>query len=144
MEARTPIYGADGVADEDDTFKLQIADDLHKVFGIAGKIPVFDRGVGGEIGAAGAYIVEEDGGVVDLEAGGHKPPHVLIAAKAMREHHRATTDALHTHVISLKRRHGPSPAGVRFGQGQPRPRRPSKTTIRLAAAPVRVPNSGGR
>ena len=63
-----------------------------------------------EIRLARAHVVEEHDAVVVLEGGRDEPPHVLIAAEAVREEHGLRAVAEHVHVVagpdcSIHRRH---------------------------------------
>ena len=44
-----------------------------------------------QVRAAGPDVIEQDDPEIVLERGRNKPPHILIAPKAVREHHRTRT-----------------------------------------------------
>jgi hypothetical protein len=76
------------MADEDGIAEFERLAQLHDIGRVArqGAVPL--RIVGVEIRTASAYVIEQDDAIAVPEPIDHEPPHVLIAAKAMREHHR--------------------------------------------------------
>ena len=82
-----PDHRAHRVPDEDRAGEPQLAADLEHVGGIPLERSVLAPVVGGGVRLAGAHVVEEDHPVFILEGGSDEPPHVLVAAEAMREDH---------------------------------------------------------
>ena len=87
-----PDHRAHGVPDEDQIVQLELAADLEHVVGVTLERPVLEAVVRREVRAAGADVVEEDDAVFVLERRGDVPPHVLIAAEPVHEHHRLGPD----------------------------------------------------
>jgi hypothetical protein len=75
------------VADEDHPLEPEIPEDREDVVGVPLERAVPGRAVGREVRPAGADVVEEDGAVPVLERRSDEPPHVLVAAEAVGEHH---------------------------------------------------------
>src|ERR1043165_5712398 len=102
------------MTDEDDVVQVEAGDNVEDILSVSLERRISLRIVGAEIGAAGSDIIEKDDSIVVLEGGNDEPPHVLIASKAMREHHRLHTAAEDLHVVApddfgrrdLAHRHG--------------------------------------
>ena len=80
--------------------QLQLAADLDHIVRVSCQRAVFLRIVGREIGSAGADVIEQDRAEVLLERRRHEPPHVLIAAEPVREHHGALAGPPRLHVVT--------------------------------------------
>src|SRR5215210_4567619 len=68
--------------------QLELAADLQNVVSVTLQRVVFGEVVGREIGPPRANVVEQHDLVLTLESRRDQAPHVLIAAEAVREHHR--------------------------------------------------------
>jgi len=100
------------MAHENGILELERAADLHHLLGVAVEALIELWGIGLEIGPPVSHIVEEDDTEVVLEGSSNGLPHGLIAAKAMREHHRSLAatrdvDVVPAHDRSLRKFHGP-------------------------------------
>jgi hypothetical protein len=123
---------ADRVADEDDIPQVQLVDDLEDVLGITveGGVPLLV--VGAEVGPAGADVVEEHHPMGVQERGRDGAPHVLVAAVAVREHHRlALCPAGDRYRVPLYGRH------LTLTTGSPYDSAPSRTSARVSVFHVR-------
>ena len=88
------------MADEDRVLEFELIADLDDVVGITLERGILGRIVGLEIGAARADMIEQHGPEPVLEGRRNMPPHVLVAAEAMREHHRGRAGAFDVNIVA--------------------------------------------
>ena len=93
------------MTDKDRVLETELAADFDDVVGVAGKIGVFCGIVGPQIGAARPDMVEKNGPKPVLKGGRHMPPHVLVAAKSVRENDRRTARSGRLNIIADANRH---------------------------------------
>src|SRR5205085_12032058 len=94
-------HAAHGVADEDDIAKVESVTDVEHIVGVPLYAGVFLGVIGAEIGMARTDVIEQNDFVVIRERGYHESPHVLVAAKPMRQKHRLSAVADDVHVVSF-------------------------------------------
>ena len=90
------------MSDEHRILQLKSAPDPYHIFGITVELSVFRRLVRGEVGSAGADMIEKNDAEIRFEGASYRIPHVLIAAEAVREHHGARARARDVHVIAAE------------------------------------------
>jgi hypothetical protein len=73
--------------DEDCILETKFVADIDNVVRVSGKRRLCLRIVGFQVRPTRADMVEKDSLKPGLERWRHMPPHVLVAAKSMREHH---------------------------------------------------------
>ena len=88
------------MADEDRVLEAEFVADLDHVVRVARKRGVFLGIVGLQVRPARPDMVEKDSPKSVLESGRHVPPHVLVAAKSVGEHHRRGTGAGRMNVVA--------------------------------------------
>ena len=98
------------MADEDRVLQAEFVADLDHIVRVAGERGVLRGIVSLQIGAARADMIEKDDPELVLERGRYVPPHVLIAAKTVRENHRGWAVAGHMDIVANDRRHATSKA----------------------------------
>jgi len=89
------------MADEHHRATAEFADDLHHVVGVALQAAVAHWIVGGQVGGATAHQVEAHDAVAVGIGGLQQTPHVLVAAKAVRQDQRHRTTARDIDVVAL-------------------------------------------
>ena len=88
IEASAPIMALTECPTNTASLRPKLPADLHDVVGIALEQRVFLGVVSSQVRTPRADMVEQDRAEVRLERRGHEAPHILVAAKPMREHHR--------------------------------------------------------
>ena len=88
------------MSDEDCLLKVELVAELYHVVRIAIERGIFGRIVGLQVRATRADMIKKDCLKVVFESGGHVPPHVLVAAKSVGEHHCRRAGAGNMHVIA--------------------------------------------
>ena len=122
--------------DKDTIPDAELFSQVDDVLGIAIQIGVFFRLIGGQIRAARADLIEQNGLEPRLERGGHQPPHVLVAAEAVGEHHGAGVRTAGDDIMALRDRHGFLPQLISVGLRQravpdnPARRAPGRAVLR--------------
>jgi hypothetical protein len=94
--------------DEYGASQSKFVSDLDYVIRVGGEAGVLLRIIGAEVGPARTYVVEEDNAELVLERRSHVPPHILITAESVREHHRRGTSAADLDVVANDGGHFPS------------------------------------
>src|ERR1700712_1958464 len=92
--------------------EAELAPNLHDIIGVSGQVTVFGRVIGGKVGPARTDMIEQNRPKAVFEYRCHVAPHILIAAKAMREHHRAFTSSRDMDIIAYASRHRASKAAL--------------------------------
>ena len=80
--------------------ELELFADLEHVSGVAVEGAVFRSIVGRKIRSASADVVEQHDAIRVLEGRGHVAPHVLVAAKTVREDHRLVAMAGDADIVA--------------------------------------------
>ena len=92
-------HAAHRMADENRVAEIESVTDVEHVLGVSVERRIPLGVVSGEVGIAGANIIEENNPIVVRECGHDEAPHVLVAAKAVCEKHRLGAVADNVHVI---------------------------------------------
>jgi hypothetical protein len=88
--------------DKNSSGDVRRAGDLDHVVGIALERCVAHGIVSRRIGAACAGMVEQQSLEPVLERGSDEPPHILVAAEAVSEHHRPPRYAADPRIVALE------------------------------------------
>ena len=96
------------MADEDDILEPQLFADIEHVSGVSVERAVLRSIVRRQIRPTRAHVIEQDDAIRVLEGRSHVAPHVLVAAKAVREEHRLVAMAGDANVVADSSGHGGS------------------------------------
>src|SRR5579872_6400792 len=89
------------MADEDGISQAKLAADLDHVVSVSGQSRILSFIVRSQVRTTCSYVVKQNGPEIRLERWRDKPPHILIAAEPMGEHHRFLADALNIYIIAF-------------------------------------------
>jgi hypothetical protein len=94
------------MTNEDDVFEFELVADGQNVLGVAGERRVALLVPGAQVGSPRADVIEQHDAMVVGECRPDEPPHVLVTAEAVGEHHWLTRwRALNHDVVALQRTH---------------------------------------
>src|ERR1700712_11928 len=94
--------------------EAELAPNLHDIVGVSGQVSVFGRVIGGKVRPAGTDMIEQNRPEAVFEYRCHVAPHILIAAKAVCEHHRAPARSRDMDIIACASCHR-APGTALFG-----------------------------
>src|SRR5579884_4254260 len=93
------------MANKNNGREIQLVADLEHIIGVTFEPRVLIGTVCTEVRVPRSHVIEKDGPVVGTELRFHKTPHVLVAAKAMREQHRRFPGTAVNDVVAFSYRH---------------------------------------
>src|SRR5581483_1760132 len=89
------------MADEDGISQAKLAADLDHVVSVSGQSRILSFIVRSQVRTTCSYVVKQNDPEIRLERWRDKPPHVLIAAEPMGEHHRFLAGAPNIYIIAF-------------------------------------------
>lgn len=101
-------HRAHRMADENDIFEPQLFTNIEHVRGVSVERAVLRSIVRRQIRPTRSHVIEQDDAIRVLEGRSHVAPHVLVAAKTVREHHRLVAMAGDADVVANNSGHGGS------------------------------------